>query len=377
MGNKQGTETQFAQLQTYDPHDMSPEAKLALNKKLLTCSQQGEISKLLDQGADPRYVDEHGKNLLHMTNNADIIRMLLECTNGPNVNSLDNNGYTPLMIQDDPAVIGMLLEHGADPNLLTRDGRTALMMHNDLEIADMLLDAGADVNAIDQAGQTALFYVDDTDEGDVLLTMLLSRGANPLYENNDGLRVLQKQNRYTAMKILLQHEFQWNGEYGPSEQLIFARESEIRRLLAEGANPNKIFVIAHPQIPYVVPLVLISDYGVAKLLVEHGADVEHVLEIGRSVLGKRRTLSLREYQTNVLEKKMRIEELGQRLILEWEMSPEEIEQMEENECPICFCDMTKEEKISMLVCAHVYHRACFEDWLEKNGDDCPSRCNSS
>jgi hypothetical protein len=39
-------------------------------------------------------------------------------------------------------------------------------------------------------------------------------------------------------------------------------------------------------------------------------------------------------------------------------------------CSICLCDIGKKEKQNILVCKHIFHRACINEWRE-NHITCP------
>jgi ankyrin repeat protein len=82
---------------------------------------------------------------------------------GANVNGRDKKGRTPLLwaapARDNPLMIHMLAENGADVNATDEDGETALMISASQSNAGnvkALLELGAKVNAVNKAGRTAL-----------------------------------------------------------------------------------------------------------------------------------------------------------------------------------------------------------------------------
>jgi len=93
------------------------------------------------------------------------IRALLD--HGADVNSVDNNGWTPLMVASDwgqTTLIELLLNKGANINAKKTDGKTALMIAAEggkSEGVELLLKNGADLRAKDNLGKTALMLARD------------------------------------------------------------------------------------------------------------------------------------------------------------------------------------------------------------------------
>jgi len=87
----------------------------------------------------------------------------------PNLNTRNEEGETPLMeaVWNMTADVRMermqfILDNGADINAVDRNGRTVLMiasLNGNVDIAGMLLNRGADVNVRDNQGLTALMLV--------------------------------------------------------------------------------------------------------------------------------------------------------------------------------------------------------------------------
>jgi uncharacterized protein len=66
-----------------------------------------------------------------------------------------------------PAVLRVLLDHGADPDQRRSDGTPVLApaaWHGDHTAVDLLVQSGADINAIDARGRTALMYAVERNE---------------------------------------------------------------------------------------------------------------------------------------------------------------------------------------------------------------------
>lgn len=118
-------------------------------------------------------------NLLSPDLTIDQVRNLVkECS----VHERSDLGETCLHIQNDIDVVRYLLEQGANPNARTIMGNTPLHYKRSPEIVDLLLNAGASINLINTYGNTALHK--QTDKESVLL--LLKAGADLTVKNIYG-----------------------------------------------------------------------------------------------------------------------------------------------------------------------------------------------
>ena len=139
--------------------------------------------------------EEQAKRLLVAIENRDERSAigLIEC--GANVNSLDRNGWSCLMLatiykQND--VIKKLIEHGADVDYQDKNGATCLMKAvsgGNLEAAFMLLEANADVDAKDKDGWTALMKASFLDD-ERFVSMLVEKGADVRAKDDYGNSVM-------------------------------------------------------------------------------------------------------------------------------------------------------------------------------------------
>jgi ankyrin repeat protein len=92
-----------------------------------------------------------------------------------------------------PAVLRVLLDHGANPDQRRSDGTPILVLaarHGDHAAVDLLVQAGADVNATDARGRTALMYAVERNKRTVAGVLLLG-GADRDLVSPDGMTALQ------------------------------------------------------------------------------------------------------------------------------------------------------------------------------------------
>ena len=195
-------------------------------------NRKAEVTQvLLDHGANALLKTEGGETALHMASlgkydsdeqGTTTARLLLEC--GVDVNARKNGGFTSLheaAFRGEVDVTQFLLNHGANAKLATDHGETALHIvsrgeydseEDGVGIARLLLEHGVDVDVQTKTLNTALhsaaFY------GRLEITqILLSRGANPNTENEQGMTPLHQVSRgnkpqehgVEVARLLLEH----------------------------------------------------------------------------------------------------------------------------------------------------------------------------
>jgi|GEM_PF-942280 len=106
------------------------------------------------------------------------------------------------------ALLGEMLQRGADANAKDSQGHTALMMAakaGQLDAARLLLDAGADVNAFAHGGRTAL--IEATEQGGVgIAKLLVQHGAdlNAICRTGTALEVAERMGNNEIATLLRQ-----------------------------------------------------------------------------------------------------------------------------------------------------------------------------
>jgi hypothetical protein len=147
----------------------------------------------------------------------------------------------------------LLLEYGSDANFAHEDGTTSLhrcCQHGYVESARLLLEYGAEIGAVETStGWTPLHYAVTCYERDCyegaqvdLSTLLLSRGANFLLEDNEG-----------ESPLSLVHEWSYGGMRELWEEFLFKYYKLLVDLLVFGragpAQPRRLvaeFLAAWP-----------------------------------------------------------------------------------------------------------------------------------
>ena len=141
-----------------------------------------EVSKLLEEGADPNTLDKVKRTPIYwaaQNGHIEVMKLLLE--KGATVNMGDNTGYSPLWIASQhkqlPAV-KLLLASGADVNGNGNEIPLFVAIQNDAdEVALELLNSGADPEKKDINNETALTLT-ARHTRPVIFNALLERGAD-------------------------------------------------------------------------------------------------------------------------------------------------------------------------------------------------------
>ena len=125
------------------------------------------------------------------TNNPKIIDILIE--NGANIDDGTKDGKTLLHLalsnDKSPEIVELLLKKGLNVDASKRDGTTPLIDARDPETLEILLKYGADVNARNESGNTALYFATGFNSKENT-EILLKYGADVNARDNYGRTVL-------------------------------------------------------------------------------------------------------------------------------------------------------------------------------------------
>ncbi|GAB7046906.1 ankyrin repeat domain-containing protein [Catenuloplanes indicus] len=117
-----------------------------------------------------------------------VLRLLLEAGAAPAPGEEEPLLTAVMLPHVPPAVLRLLLAHGANPDQRRSDGAPAIVVaarRGDHAQVDVLLTAGAAVDARDRHGRTALMHAAERGEQRVVATLLLA-GADPGATGPDG-----------------------------------------------------------------------------------------------------------------------------------------------------------------------------------------------
>jgi ankyrin repeat protein len=209
------------------------------------------VQLLLDRGADPNHVDEHGATAL-MWGARDEAKSRLLVAHKANVNARSKFGRTPLMVASTFAgnvgTVQLLLAAGADFSATDEQKDSALtlaVMTGDVELVEVLLKAGADVNQGPASGKplSGAAYLDHLP----MMQLLLGYGARGSV-NDGGLVYAAANGSVLAVTMLLDAGARVNDQVKtgslPEHALSAAAYSDyqskevVRSLLAHGADPT-------------------------------------------------------------------------------------------------------------------------------------------
>ena len=270
-------------------------------------------SNLVAGGADVNVPQGDGATALHWAahrNDLDAATLLIKA--GADVNAANALGATPLWlaaINGSAPMVERLLESGGDPNVSLKMGETPLMTaarSGDLQTVERLLEYGADVNAAEhERGQTALMWAVAQQHGDVARLLIesdadLHARTNVWYqlENTAGntnpsgnfrmahggstplLFVARNGDLETARVLVDAGADVQDTEASGASALVIAAHSAHEPLaiylLEQGADPNT----ARAGYTALHAAVLRSQVQLVEALLEHGADLNAVVEHG-------------------------------------------------------------------------------------------------
>jgi len=155
------------------------------------CDNVESVKLLIESGADVNAQEDlNGGTPLHVYNESpEIVQLLIEAR--ANVNAKDKYGRTPLHVYKNPTSVSLLIAANADVNAKDNLGRTPLEIHlNNAKIIQLLIEAGADVKAQDEFGKTLLHHTNSIE----VAQLLIAAGVSPCIP--DRSRALPHQNSF-------------------------------------------------------------------------------------------------------------------------------------------------------------------------------------
>ena len=162
-------------------------------------------------------------------------------------------------LTDNPAIIQVLLQAGADPQRVDDGGLTSLhhgARNSNPVITAHLLAAGADPNALDNEGYTPLHQAAAASGAGRVVARLLGAGADPQAESNDGRTPLHSALRYAAVRDVTSALVRGGGADHLTPLQLAALEGDaaaVTSLLAEEADPHVVDGYGWGSLHFAVP----------------------------------------------------------------------------------------------------------------------------
>jgi ankyrin repeat protein len=268
---------------------------------------------LLSHGADVNAVNLQGKTPLHWAclgdgNNAEIIHLLI--AHGADIEARCADGETPLLWSRNPHAIAALLEHGADAGVRGIAGMTPLhwacewFESEHEELGKSLLENGALVNATLENGETPLHCIvtEERDSCLFLAKFLLENGADVNAISDDGwsplhCAIMRNPDRGVELIALLLHHGAMVNKpdesglaYTPLHWLFIGPSRDellkAKLLLDHGADVNAISSNGESPLQcYALCQTVSCKADLTALLLNHGADPRMLCGEATSWLG--------------------------------------------------------------------------------------------
>jgi len=180
-----------------------------------------------------------------------------------------------------------LHDNGADPNVISRDKRTPLhsaAFCGDLKMVQMLLKYKADVNLQGTDGMTALHlvsrgtYMASPNHGlslSNIARLLLEHGADVNARDNDRFTPLHSATQYgrvEVVRVLLDHSAKVGSQAGRGSRTTTFRAASEFVNSREAEDKTPLHLVSECR-HYAVSDIELSVSNIARLLLEHGADM--------------------------------------------------------------------------------------------------------
>lgn len=267
------------------------------------------VKILLDNGANPNINNKNGQNCLYITNNEDIINLIIESDkslndkqiqfikamrfnnkeqvlnlieDGVDINTQNSFGETVLMwavTNHHIDIIEILLkQENINLNLQNAVGNTALIIAsrlNNLDIVKLLLNAKADPNILSSCNLYALSYAIGHGNNEIA-ELLLRANANP---NLIALAIFY--NRLDIIYKLIEYKANVNFDHPLIRAILNSRSEIVDILLNHGALINCVGQNGN------TPLILAVDtenIEIVKLLLRHEISINHKNNDGNTAL---------------------------------------------------------------------------------------------
>src|SRR5690606_15613137 len=244
-------------------------------------SDVATASLLLDAGADPNLMNEHGVAPLHLAiENGDRVMVERLLAAGADPDQPDRTGETPLFLAariGDPLIAAALIARGATVDARDPEYRqTPLLVaarEGHAEVVELLLEHGADVGAQTRAGETPRFRLPSENAGSKGVGII--RGGWP-----------ERGMRYPVPGAKTALLYATREGYLPITRLLVDAGADLEQADANGVTPllNAIINASLAAVRRRGDDGRADHLAVARFLIEQGADVNAVDWYGQTPL---------------------------------------------------------------------------------------------
>lgn len=304
IGNKLARIMAFVRMMALEPRSQNGLIKLmripdnALHIAISAGASE-MITALLDhRGCDVNATDEDGQTALHIAvrgMGATMVQLLLD--KGADSGIVDKRGRTALLLavkQRSAHAFGItktLLEKGSDPTVRDHLGQPTLhlaVIHGTPDLMKIILSYGSEVDAPDDIGSTPLMLVACWHRSDCITKaqQLIESGANVNATNDMGIAPLMSASRYGRLEMVQLLIERGAGVQSRNKFGRTALHMALSRTTAMQQEIISILINAHIDVEAKdddgrspLGIALKRDTStIARQLLEHGADVEAVIE---------------------------------------------------------------------------------------------------
>jgi len=242
-------------------------------------SGHGDLEKVksaLKKGANVNFVNANGTTLLMVSEDKEIIKTLLDA--GINVNAKDDFGNTALMLHiNNPEIVKLILQANADVNIKDNKGNNALMRaakKGEAQSLQLLLDTGKiKINDTNKRGQTAIMLASGFSTGRIIPTRLFyasEKGhldcVRTLLNNKADINAVDKDGKTALI---------YAAQLVDTEQMYDPKIEENSATQAERIRFVSFNELSKPKS---------EQIQIVKLLLEKDAEVNHKDKAGKTAL---------------------------------------------------------------------------------------------